>query len=76
MNSSGVAWNQQREPEYFSSYKEQLGFGTLNFFRLKTALYNGKNKAIIDIGERLKEMKLKGSYFCFSYVEYVTQVER
>ena len=59
-----VAWNQQREPEYFSSYKEQLGFGTLNFFRLKTALYNGKNKAIIDIGERLKEMKLKGSYFC------------
>ena len=43
---------------------------------LKTALYNGKNKAVIDIGDtRVKEMKLKGSYFCFSYVEYVTQVE-
>ena len=26
-----VAWNQRGEPEYFSSYKEQLGFGTLNF---------------------------------------------
>mgnify|MGYP006925732511 FL=1 len=31
---------------------------------LKAVLYNGKNKAIIDIDGRLKEMKLNVSYFC------------